>query len=147
LTTQYLDEADELANEIVVIDRGRVIAAGTAEQLKDRVGGDVLEFTVPDRSRLAEATGAVAELSDAEPHVDSDAGRVTVSVGARRSQALVEAVRRLDAVGVEVDGLALRRPSLDDVFLVLTGHAAEDELTVAGRRGRGRRPARTRTEV
>jgi ABC-2 type transport system ATP-binding protein len=127
LTTQYLDEADELANEIVVIDRGQVIAAGTSEQLKDRVGGDVLEFSVPERHRLADAADAVASLADADPHVDDLSGRIAVGVGSRGSEALVEAVRRLDAAGVTTDGLAVRRPSLDDVFLALTGHSAEHE--------------------
>ncbi|MGE5290687.1 MAG: ATP-binding cassette domain-containing protein [Micromonosporaceae bacterium] len=140
LTTQYLDEADELADEIVVIDRGQVIAAGTSEQLKDRVGGDVLEFTVPDRSQVADAVGAVSELADSEPHVDGAAGRVTVGIGGRNSDALVEAVRRLDAAEVKTDGLAVRRPSLDDVFLALTGRAAEEEIVdPASRRRRGRR--------
>lgn len=142
LTTQHLEEADELADEIVVIDRGRVIAAGTAEQLKDRVGGDVLEFSVPERGRIVDAVGAVSGLSDTEPHVQDGTGRVTVAVGVRGSQALVEAVRRLDAAGVTTDGLAIRRPSLDDVFLALTGHAAEEEaVQIAGRRGGGRRAA------
>ncbi len=138
LTTQYLEEADELADEIVVIDRGQVIAAGTAERLKDRVGGDVLEFAVPDRSSVPAAVAAVSELSEAEPHVDDATGRVAVGVGSRGSQALVEAVRRLDAAGVSTDGLAVRRPSLDDVFLALTGHSAEHEVAQkTGRRGRG----------
>jgi ABC-2 type transport system ATP-binding protein len=143
LTTQYLEEADELADEIVVIDHGLVIAAGTSEQLKDRVGGDVLEFKVPDRSRLADAAAAVTGLADAEPHVDRATGRVTVGVGGSNSEALVNAVRRLDAAGVRTDGLAVRRPSLDDVFLALTGHAAENGTTAeqAGGRRRGRRGA------
>ena len=142
LTTQYLDEADELADEIVVIDHGRVIAAGTSEQLKDRVGGDVLEFTVPERERLADAAVAMAGFADNEPHVDEAAGRVTVGIGGHSSEALVEAVRRLDAAGVTTDGLAVRRPSLDDVFLALTGHAAEEEDAAGqGGRRRGRRGA------
>jgi ABC-2 type transport system ATP-binding protein len=142
LTTQYLDEADELADEIVVIDRGQVIAAGTSEQLKDRVGGDVLEFTVPQRGQLSMALAAVGGLAETEPYTDESAGRVTVGVGGRSSDALVEAVRRLDAAGVATNGLAVRRPSLDDVFLALTGHAAEEEIVEApGRRGRGRRGA------
>ena len=128
LTTQYLDEADELADEIVVIDRGLVIAAGTSEQLKDQVGGDVVEFTVPDRSRLQDAAQAVDSLGDAKPTVDVSTAQVSVRVGALGSQALVQAVRDLDAVGVATAGLALRRPSLDDVFLALTGHAAEEEI-------------------
>jgi ABC-2 type transport system ATP-binding protein len=137
LTTQYLDEADELADEIVVIDHGVVIAAGTAEELKSRVGGDVLEFTVPDRSRLGKAAAAIAKVGEGEPHVDAETGMVNIGVGSRGSEALVEAVRGLDNAGVETRGLTMRRPSLDDVFLALTGHAAEEEEP-GKRRGRGR---------
>jgi ABC-2 type transport system ATP-binding protein len=147
LTTQYLDEADELADEIVVIDRGRVIAAGTSKQLKDRVGGDVLEFSVPERRRLADAAGAVSGLADADPHVDDMSGRIAVGVGSRGSEALIEAVRRLDAAGVTTDGLAVRRPSLDDVFLALTGHAAEqDDAEDQKSRRKGRRAGARRGE-
>jgi ABC-2 type transport system ATP-binding protein len=138
LTTQYLDEADELADEIVVIDHGLVIAAGTAEELKGRVGGDVLEFTVPDRHRVTDAVAAIKQVGEGEPYVDADTGVVSVGVGGRGSEALIEAVRGLDGAGVETRGLALRRPSLDDVFLALTGHAAEDEEKPDKRR-RGRR--------
>jgi ABC-2 type transport system ATP-binding protein len=137
LTTQYLDEADELANEIVVIDRGLVIAAGTSAELKSRVGGDVLEFTVPDRSRLADAVAAISKVAEGEPH-DEQTGVISVGVGGNGSEALIQAVRALDAAGVETRGLALRRPSLDDVFLALTGHAAEEE-DQGGKRRRGRR--------
>ena len=141
LTTQYLDEADELADEIVVIDHGLVIAAGTSEELKGRVGGDVVEFTVPDRGRLDDAVAAIAKIGESEPHTDKETGVVSVGVGGRGSDALIEAVRGLDAMGVETRGLALRRPSLDDVFLALTGHAAEEENQPTGRR-RGRRGGR-----
>ncbi len=126
LTTQYLDEADELADEIIVIDHGKVIAGGTAEQLKDRVGGDVVEFVVPDKGRIGDAAAAVAGLSDVEPSVDRDTDLVTVRVGGRGSSAVIQAVRELDAAGIATDGLTLRRPSLDDVFLSLTGHATEE---------------------
>src|ERR1700738_753928 len=78
LNTQYLDEADELANEIVVIDHGLVIAAGTAEELKGRVGGDVVEFTVPDRGRISDAVAAIAAIGDGEPHVDKETGVISV---------------------------------------------------------------------
>jgi ABC-2 type transport system ATP-binding protein len=143
LTTQYLEEADELANEIVVIDHGLVIAAGTSEELKDRVGGDVVEFVVPDRSRLSAAAGAVRELSGTDPIVDAEAAKVTIRVGSRGSQAIVQAVRNLDGAGITTDGLALRRPSLDDVFLALTGHEAEEAPAEDGdgpaRHGRRRR--------
>jgi ABC-2 type transport system ATP-binding protein len=138
LTTQYLDEADELADEIVVIDHGLVIAAGTSEQLKDRVGGDVLEFTVPDRARCSDAVTAISKIGESEPHVDEETGVISMGVGSRGSDALIEAVRTLDNAAVETRGLALRRPSLDDVFLALTGHAAEEDGEVGGRR-RGRR--------
>jgi ABC-2 type transport system ATP-binding protein len=138
LTTQYLDEADELADEIVVIDHGLVIAAGTAEELKSRVGGDVLEFTVPDRNRISDAVAAIVPVGEGEPHGDKETGVITIGVGGRGSDALVDAVRSLDAAGVLTKGLALRRPSLDDVFLALTGHAAEEEEQQA-RRGRNRR--------
>ena len=133
LTTQYLDEADELADDIVVIDRGLVIARGTSSELKAQVGGDVVEFAVPDGDRLAAAAGAVAGLAEREPTVDADRGLVTVRVGSGGSQALVETVRRLDAAGVASEGLTLRRPSLDDVFMALTGHATEEDEEVAAR--------------
>ncbi len=144
LTTQYLDEADELADEIVVIDHGLVIAAGTAEELKGRAGGDVVEFTVPDRSRIPEAVKAITSIGESEPHADLETGVVNIGVGGRGSDALIDAVRALDGAGVAPRGLALRRPSLDDVFLTLTGHAAEEEVPQNGRKrgGRGRRRER-----
>ena len=138
LTTQYLEEADELADEIVVIDQGLVIAAGTSDDLKGRIGGDVLEFTVPDRARVGDAATAIAKIAEGEPHLAADTGVISVGVGSRGSEALVEAVRSLDGAGVQVRGLALRRPSLDDVFLALTGHAAEDNGQQGRRRGRRR---------
>lgn len=133
LTTQYLEEADELADEIAVIDLGKVIAAGSSEQLKDRVGGDVLEFSVVDHGRLAAATEAVRSLSDGEPVIDTDTARVRLGVGAQGSQVLAEVVRRLDAAGVQTGSLAVRRPSLDEVFLALTGHSVNDGRTVESR--------------
>src|SRR5579859_1604869 len=143
LTTQYLDEADELADEIVVIDHGQVIAAGTAEDLKGRVGGDVVEFTVPDRGRVGDAVAAVGKIGESEPLADPDTGMVSIRVGSRGSDALVETVRALDAASLETRGLAMRRPSLDDVFLALTGHAAEEEEPGGRRRGRrGGRPGK-----
>ena len=142
LTTQYLDEADELANEIVVIDHGVVIAAGTAEELKNRVGGDVLEFSVPEEAHRPPAMAAVAGVGDSDAHVDEATGRISIGVGSGGSDALIAAVRALDTAGVNVEGLTIRRPSLDDVFLAVTGHAAEDfdDQQPAGRGGR-RRPA------
>ena len=139
LTTQYLDEADELANTIVVFDHGQVIAQGTAEELKSQIGGDVLEFVVPDRTRIDDAVSAIKPLGDGEPHIGTDTGMVSVGVGSGGSDALIEAVRSLDGAGVVTHGLALRRPSLDDVFLAITGHAAEEDDDTAGGKRRRRR--------
>jgi ABC-2 type transport system ATP-binding protein len=143
LTTQYLDEADELADSIVVIDHGRVIARGTASELKAQIGGDVIEFGVPDRTQISAAADAVAPLGEREADVDAGAGLVSVRVGARGSDALVDAVRRLDAARVVITGLTLRRPSLDDVFLALTGRPAEEaaETGAPGRRDEDRAEA------
>ncbi len=128
LTTQYLDEADRLADTIAVIDRGRVIATGTPDELKDRVGGERLEVRLAARADAAAAVRALAPLSDDPPHTAGD----TVTVGVRRRAGMiVEAVRRLDEAGVGVDDIALRRPTLDDVFLSLTGHVAEAETDAA----------------
>jgi ABC-2 type transport system ATP-binding protein len=125
LTTQYLDEADELADDIVVFDHGTVIAHGTADVLKDRVGGDVVEFTVADpvaRERVVDVlAGSAGEPATVEPD-----GMVSIRAGNEGSAVLVEVVRRLDAAGIRPDGLGVRRPSLDDVFLSLTGHVAEE---------------------
>jgi ABC-2 type transport system ATP-binding protein len=122
LTTQYLDEADRLADLIAVIDRGRVIAEGTPDELKDRVGGERLEVHLADATAGATAVRALAPMSDEPPVIDGETVRLPVS---RRTGTIVEAVRRLDEAGVTVDDLGLRRPTLDDVFLALTGHAAE----------------------
>ena len=144
LTTQYLEEADALADEIVVVDRGTVIAAGTSQELKNRIGGDVLEFAVVQRDRRADALEAVSGLSGAAPHYDEETARISMRVGADGSKALVETVRRLDALGIHAEDLGIRRPSLDDVFLSLTGHGAELDGDAPKRR-RGRR-ARDRRE-
>jgi ABC-2 type transport system ATP-binding protein len=124
LTTQYLDEADRLAETIAVIDHGRLIAEGTSDQLKDRLGGERLEVVLDEGADPAAAALALAPMSDAPPTIGDDK---LVRVGVRRRDgAIVEAVRRLSEAGVGVDDLALRRPTLDDVFLALTGHAAEE---------------------
>ena len=140
LTTQYLEEADELADEIVVIDHGRVIAAGTGTQLKNRIGGDVVEFVVVERARTADAVAAVAPLADGEPKADGDSGHVRLRVGDRGSQSLVETVRRLDTAGIRTEGLGIRSPSLDDVFLALTGHGAEEDTGTGTGTGTGSGP-------
>jgi ABC-2 type transport system ATP-binding protein len=126
LTTQYLDEADELADNIVVFDSGRVIAEGTANDLKDTIGGDVVEFTVADPRKLTAAVKAVTGCGEGEPEADRDKAQVTVRAGRNGSAVLMEVVRQLDAKKVKVFGLGVRRPSLDDVFLALTGHRAEE---------------------
>jgi ABC-2 type transport system ATP-binding protein len=137
LTTQYLEEADQLAEEIVVIDRGRVIAKGTSDELKTEVGGDRIEIVVANGSDLDAAVAALSELGDAAATVDVDTRRVTAPVSGG-STLLVDAVRALDAADVHVDDLALRRPTLDDVFLSLTGHVAEDEAAAPAAQGRRR---------
>ncbi|HYY78738.1 MAG TPA: ATP-binding cassette domain-containing protein [Actinomycetes bacterium] len=119
LTTQYLEEADQLADAIVVLDRGRVIAEGTSDQLKARAGGQVLQ--VRPASDL-DATARVLAGLAGTPQVDAEARLVTLP--AADAAVLTEAVRRLDAAGVAVADLTLRRPSLDDVFLRLVGHTA-----------------------
>jgi ABC-2 type transport system ATP-binding protein len=121
LTTQYLDEADRLADAIAVIDHGRVIAEGTPDALKDRVGGERLEVRLTDAAEAATAAGALLPMTDEPPATEDDLVRITVRPG---SGTIVEAVRRLDDAGVGVDDLSLRRPTLDDVFLTLTGRAA-----------------------
>jgi ABC-2 type transport system ATP-binding protein len=126
LTTQYLEEADELADNIVVFDRGKVIAEGTSDDLKDTIGGDVVEFTVADKAQRARALEAVRGLSDGEVNTDDD-GYIGVRAGRRGSAVLLEVVRQLDTTDITVHGLGVRRPSLDDVFLALTGHRAETE--------------------
>jgi ABC-2 type transport system ATP-binding protein len=125
LTTQYLDEADELADDIVVVDHGKIIAQGSADELKDRIGGDVVEFVVPDAAERSTALEAVSRLTDNEPSLDGD-GTISLRVGHRGSEILIEVVRQLDVASISSHGMSVRRPSLDDVFLALTGHAAEE---------------------
>ena len=126
LTTQYLEEADRLADRIVVIDRGSVIASGTPAELKARLGGDVIDLHVSPASELERASAALASLRVGEPKLDVHEGRLTLPVSGG-SQALVQAVRLLDDAGIVISDLALRQPSLDDVFLAITGSATSGE--------------------
>jgi ABC-2 type transport system ATP-binding protein len=132
LTTQYLEEADELADTIAVVDHGRIIARGTADELKSEVGGERIEVVVHGRDELARATEILARLAGEQPIIDEHTRKLTVPAhgGATR---LVEVVRELDDAGIGLDDIALRRPTLDDVFLSLTGHtsAAEGSEAVA----------------
>ena len=129
LTTQYLDEADRLADRIAVMDHGAVIAEGTPENLKADVGGERLEVRLEGRAQADAAIEALAALAAGHPAAVD--GSVQLAL-ARRSGAIAEAVRRLDEAGVRIDDIAVRSPTLDDVFMKLTGRAAEDAVDEAG---------------
>jgi ABC-2 type transport system ATP-binding protein len=124
LTTQYLEEADELADTIAVVDHGKIIARGTSDELKAQVGGERIEVVVHSREVLARAVEVLARDGDGAPTIDEHTRRVTVPATGGASR-LVQVVRDLDEAGIGIDDIALRRPTLDDVFLSLTGHAAE----------------------
>jgi ABC-2 type transport system ATP-binding protein len=124
LTTQYLEEADLLADNIVVIDSGKVIAEGTADDLKSQVGGERLEITVAEEAQVRAAAELLGPLAASELTVDEGRRSLVVPVSGGAA-VLADALRLLDAAGVRVDDVGLRRPTLDDVFLTLTGHMAE----------------------
>jgi ABC-2 type transport system ATP-binding protein len=129
LTTQYLDEADRLADRIAVVDRGRVIAEGTPSELKENAGGEQLEVRLVDGSQGERALEALAPLAAGSPSLLDSTVRLPLR---ERKGAIAEAVRRLDETGVAVDDLVVLSPTLDDVFLQLTGHGAESDEEEAG---------------
>ena len=143
LTTQYLEEADRLSDRIAVVDGGRVIAEGTSTELKDRLGEDVVDLRVADASRTGEALDLLRDLAATAPRAEGS-GRISLPVH-HGAGMLAEIVRRIDGAGLEVAELSLHRPSLDDVFLTLTGRSAEAaaaaESAPSGRRRFGRRSA------
>ncbi|MFD8639156.1 ATP-binding cassette domain-containing protein [Streptomyces zaomyceticus] len=129
LTTQYLEEADHLAHDICVVDHGKVIARGTADQLKAQTGGERVEVVVHEAGMIGDARDVlgrygIAGIGHGEVSVEQHTRKLTVPV-AGGAKLLAEVIRDLDAVGVEIDDIGLRRPTLDDVFISLTGHAAE----------------------
>jgi ABC-2 type transport system ATP-binding protein len=142
LTTQYLDEADQLADRIMVIDVGSVIAEGTSDELKDQIGGEVLEIHVEQPEDAARVAEALKGVGTGEAMVDLETRLVRLPVGSEGPVALLESVRRLDDLQITLSDIALHKPTLDDVFLSLTGHAAADgaepepDTGKKGRRGR-----------
>ena len=125
LTTQYLEEADQLADEIAVIDHGTVIARGTSDALKNQVGGERLEVTV-DARHIAETTQIIEKISGQSAVVDTALRKISAPVS-NGPTALIEALRRMDAAAIHPLDVGIKRPSLDDVFMSLTGHVAEEE--------------------
>lgn len=135
LTTQYLEEADQLADEIAVIDRGTVIARGTSDALKSQVGGERLEITTENQD-LAKVQEIIAEVSGSATHLEGRTVSAPVTSG---SSALIQALRALDEASIHPLDIALKRPSLDDVFLSLTGHVAEETVVEPAKKKRGER--------
>jgi ABC-2 type transport system ATP-binding protein len=142
LTTQYLEEADQLADQITVVDVGEIIAEGTSDKLKDQIGGEVLELIVEDIAQTWAAAEALQGIGTGAPNVDVDEGRIRLPVGNEGAEALRHSSGRLDEQKIKLAGFAVHRPTLDDVFMALTGHAAEDgsqpeeQPEKRGRRGR-----------
>jgi len=131
LTTQYLEEADELADMIAVVDHGRIIARGTADELKSQVGGERIEVVIRDRSAIEAARALLARDAGGDTTLDEHTRKLTVPAHGG-AQTLVQVVRDFDEAGIHIDDIALRRPTLDDVFLALTGHASVNEPATDG---------------
>ncbi|MFJ6483287.1 MULTISPECIES: ATP-binding cassette domain-containing protein [unclassified Streptomyces] len=131
LTTQYLEEADHLAHDICVVDHGKVIARGTSDQLKARTGGERVEVVVHERQHIATAREVLAGFGKGETTVEEHTRKLTVPVSGG-AKLLAEVIRELDGRGIEIDDIGLRRPTLDDVFISLTGHAAERDAEENG---------------
>ena len=143
LTTQYLEEADQLANKIVVLNHGNVIAKGTSDELKSQVGGDRIELVVENVADLGKATELLQPIGSGAATTESETRTLLLPV-AGGSAAIVDVVRKLDENKIAIADIALRRPTLDDVFLSLTGHATEDtKETVDAPKGRRGRKARS----
>ena len=123
LTTQYLEEADALADQIAVIDRGRIVARGTAEELKQELGSDFIEIIVVDKTKTPAAARVLASLGTSLPEIEISEGKIILPI-AGGARALPEVIRRLDMAAIEIADITLRHPTLDDVFLRLTGHIA-----------------------
>ena len=128
LTTQYLDEADQLAGQIVIIDHGRTIAEGTPAELKRQVGGNVIEVHTQRRDQLATIASALARLDHGNAQIDEATRRVTLGID-DAGDGLRAALDSLDAAGIQIDDIALRQPTLDEVFLALTGRSPTDDET------------------
>ncbi|MFB7516774.1 ATP-binding cassette domain-containing protein [Streptomyces sp. NPDC056144] len=137
LTTQYLEEADHLAHDICVVDRGRVIARGTSDQLKAQTGGERVEVVVHEPEMITGAREVLDRYGHGEVSVEHHTRKLIVPVTGG-AKLLAEVIRDLDAVGVEIDDIGLRRPTLDDVFISLTGHAADREEEEAADNGKER---------
>jgi ABC-2 type transport system ATP-binding protein len=130
LTTQYLDEADHLASQVVIIDHGRAVATGTPTELKRRIGGSVVEVHLRDRRDLARVAEMLGQLDHGSVEIDEPTRRVSVRVDAG-GDGLMSAMASVNSAGVELEDIALRQPNLDEVFLALTGKPAEDHHETA----------------
>ena len=132
LTTQYLDEADHLASQVVIIDHGKSVATGSPTELKRQIGGDIVELHVRNQRDLARVAELLGRLDHGQTQIDEPTRRVSVRVRSG-GEALMAALRSLEASGVELEDIAMRQPNLDEVFLSLTGRPTEDSGSMAAR--------------